>query len=160
MCVCWDYCVLSGRGLCIGPITRPGENHRVSECVCVWVWVTEYNQGQGQSPFPQISYFVEHVLLPLLKTIYFCVHSCNLLLKNNHTYWKFHKFTKKGWYQRFHSNSCYGVDPFWEARQLDSSQKSPAFYVTPNFNDVLTINSDGTSLNPYKIYDFFINSSF
>jgi hypothetical protein len=27
--VCLDYCVLSGRGLCIGLITRPEESYRV-----------------------------------------------------------------------------------------------------------------------------------
>jgi hypothetical protein len=30
-----ECCVLSGRGLCVGPITRPEESYRVW---CVWVW--------------------------------------------------------------------------------------------------------------------------
>jgi hypothetical protein len=33
--VCCECCVLSGRGLCIGLITRPEESYRVW---CVWVW--------------------------------------------------------------------------------------------------------------------------
>jgi hypothetical protein len=34
VCLC-DCCVLSGRGLFVGPITRPEESYRVW---CVWVW--------------------------------------------------------------------------------------------------------------------------
>ena len=35
VCVLWMFCVLSGRGLCDGPITRPEEYYRVWR---VWVW--------------------------------------------------------------------------------------------------------------------------
>jgi hypothetical protein len=35
MSVCCECCVLSGRGLCDGLITRPEESYRVS-CVSVW----------------------------------------------------------------------------------------------------------------------------
>jgi hypothetical protein len=35
MSVCCECCVLSGRGLCVGLITRPEESYRVR---CVWVW--------------------------------------------------------------------------------------------------------------------------
>ena len=35
MSVYCELCVLSGRGLCDGPITRPEESYRVC---CVWVW--------------------------------------------------------------------------------------------------------------------------
>jgi len=35
MSVCCECCVLWGRGLCIGLITRPEESYRVW---CVWVW--------------------------------------------------------------------------------------------------------------------------
>jgi hypothetical protein len=35
MPVCCECCVLSGGGLCDGPITRPEESYRVW---CVWVW--------------------------------------------------------------------------------------------------------------------------
>jgi hypothetical protein len=35
MSVCYERCVLSGRGLCVGLITRPEESYRVC---CVWVW--------------------------------------------------------------------------------------------------------------------------
>jgi hypothetical protein len=34
--VCFEYCVLSGRGFCTGPIPRPEESYRVR--VCHWVW--------------------------------------------------------------------------------------------------------------------------
>ena len=40
MSVTCEYCVLSGRGLCVGPIPRPEESYRV--CVCV----TECDQVQ------------------------------------------------------------------------------------------------------------------
>jgi hypothetical protein len=33
--VCCECCVLSGRGLCVGLITRPEKSYRVW---CVWVW--------------------------------------------------------------------------------------------------------------------------
>jgi len=36
MDVCYECCVLSGRGLCDGPITRTEESYRL--CTCVWVW--------------------------------------------------------------------------------------------------------------------------
>ena len=35
MSVSFEYCVLSGRGLCVGPIAHPEESYW--EC-CVWVW--------------------------------------------------------------------------------------------------------------------------
>ena len=34
MDVCCECCMLSGRGLCEGPITRPEESYGVSECDC------------------------------------------------------------------------------------------------------------------------------
>jgi hypothetical protein len=35
MSVCCECCVLSGRGLCDGPITRTEESEQVGVCVCV-----------------------------------------------------------------------------------------------------------------------------
>ena len=35
MFICCQCCVLGGRGLCVGLITRPDESHRLW---CVWVW--------------------------------------------------------------------------------------------------------------------------
>jgi hypothetical protein len=37
MDVCLEFCVLSGRGLCDGPIPRPGDSYRLFVCVCVCV---------------------------------------------------------------------------------------------------------------------------
>jgi len=37
MSVSCESFVLSGRGLCVGLITRPEESHRVHLCVCVCV---------------------------------------------------------------------------------------------------------------------------
>ena len=39
MSVCCECCVLSGRGLCDGLITRPEESYSVCVCVCVCVCV-------------------------------------------------------------------------------------------------------------------------
>ena len=41
---CFECRVLSGRGLCDRPITRPEESYRV--CVCACVCVSECNQVQ------------------------------------------------------------------------------------------------------------------
>ena len=35
-----EYCGLSGRGLCIWPITSPGKSYCVGVCQCVWSGVT------------------------------------------------------------------------------------------------------------------------
>ena len=40
-----DYCMLSGRGLCNGPIPRPEESNRVYVCVCVLLSVIIYNSN-------------------------------------------------------------------------------------------------------------------
>jgi hypothetical protein len=47
MSVSWECCVLSGRGLCVGPIARPEESYRmwcvfVSHCVWQGVRITLY----------------------------------------------------------------------------------------------------------------------
>ena len=34
--ICLGWCCMSGRGVCVGLITRPGETHRMW---CVWVWL-------------------------------------------------------------------------------------------------------------------------
>jgi hypothetical protein len=46
MSVCCECCVLSGRGLCDGLITRPEESYRVW-CVWVWSWSVEKWGGLG-----------------------------------------------------------------------------------------------------------------
>ena len=47
MDVCCKYCVLSGRGLCDGLITRPGESYRLWLCV-----IKKPRKRGGQSPLP------------------------------------------------------------------------------------------------------------
>ena len=44
MDVCRECCVLSGRGLCNGPITRKGESNRLW---CVWVWSRSLDNGEA-----------------------------------------------------------------------------------------------------------------
>jgi hypothetical protein len=39
-----ECCVLSGRGLCVGPITRPEESYRVW-CVWVWSWILDNEEA-------------------------------------------------------------------------------------------------------------------
>jgi len=46
-CVPCECCVLSGRGLCVGLITRPEESCRVHECLSVTV-----KPGQWEDPCP------------------------------------------------------------------------------------------------------------
>jgi hypothetical protein len=41
MFVCCECCVLSGRGLCDGPIPRPEESYRL--WLCDYVWSNENN---------------------------------------------------------------------------------------------------------------------
>jgi len=45
MHVCCECCVLSGRALCDGPITRPEEYYRL---MCVWVW--SWNLSEDARP--------------------------------------------------------------------------------------------------------------
>ena len=45
--VSWDYCVLSGISLCVGPITRPEQSYRIW---CVWGWSRNLNDGRWFSP--------------------------------------------------------------------------------------------------------------
>ena len=47
-CVCCEWCVMSGRGLCIGQIRRPGEFYQL--CVCVCLCVTKCYQVQTSTP--------------------------------------------------------------------------------------------------------------
>jgi len=44
MSVFCECCVLSGRGLCVGLIIRPGESYRVW-CVWVWPWVLDNEEA-------------------------------------------------------------------------------------------------------------------
>jgi hypothetical protein len=46
VCVCCECCVLSGRGLCVGPITRPEESYWV-RCVWVWLWSIDNEEAQA-----------------------------------------------------------------------------------------------------------------
>ena len=47
MSLSFDSCMLSGRGLWVGLITRPEESYRVwCVCVCVCVCITECDQVQ------------------------------------------------------------------------------------------------------------------
>jgi hypothetical protein len=47
MSVCCECCVLSGRGLCVGLVTRPEESYRVW---CVWVWSWSLEKWGGLGP--------------------------------------------------------------------------------------------------------------
>jgi len=42
--ICYDCCVLSGRGLCIGVITRSEESYRLC-CVWVWSWILDNEEA-------------------------------------------------------------------------------------------------------------------
>jgi hypothetical protein len=47
MSVCCECCVLSGRGLCDGLVTRPEESYRLW---CVWVWSWSLEKWGGLDP--------------------------------------------------------------------------------------------------------------
>jgi hypothetical protein len=51
MCVSYECCVPSGRGLCDGPISRPEESYWVRFCVCV----IECDQVQSSLSTPTVS---------------------------------------------------------------------------------------------------------
>jgi len=42
--VCYECCILSGRGHCVGLITRPEESYRL---LCVWVWSQSLGNGEA-----------------------------------------------------------------------------------------------------------------
>ena len=67
MSVFCGRCVLSGRGLCYGPISRPEESYWLCVSVChwVWVWVWVFIKGSEphgpDAPRPQSRPFRPHV---------------------------------------------------------------------------------------------------
>ena len=73
MSVCSECCVLSGRGLCDGPITSPEKSYRVG---CVWVWSRKVDRKQAlahcramhcienQEMYEKLFEYI-HVLLPV-----------------------------------------------------------------------------------------------
>jgi hypothetical protein len=61
MSVCCECCVLSGRGLCVGLITRLEESYRVW---CVWVWSWSLEKWGGLGP--------QGAVEPLEKKIIYC----------------------------------------------------------------------------------------
>jgi hypothetical protein len=55
MSVCCECCVLSGRGLCDGSISRPKAPYQVRAFVCVFVSVAECDEMQQQLSTPKTS---------------------------------------------------------------------------------------------------------
>jgi hypothetical protein len=161
MCVCFEcYVCCQVRSLRRADHSSRG-SYRVSACVCVCVSFSMIRCNSNHL-FPTRHLILRH-MSHFLHTILF-----TFVFNPATYYWKtitpnesFTNLQRRGCrFQHFNSNSCHGVDPIWEARQLDSSQKYPAVYVTPNFIDVLTINCNWTSFIPYKslhlLYQQFI----
>ena len=47
MCAFCECCMLSGRGLCAGPIIRREQSYRLW---CVWIWSSSLDNGKTQAP--------------------------------------------------------------------------------------------------------------
>jgi hypothetical protein len=69
MSVCCECCVLSGRGLCYGLITRPEESYRVW---CVWVCDREASIMRRSRP-PRGCCDMEKNIYIIKLNVYFCV---------------------------------------------------------------------------------------
>jgi hypothetical protein len=80
MSVFSECCVLSGRGLCVGLITRPEQSYRlwcVSECYCeasiMWIpWPTSGCCAMGAAGWGCVSLFMKPTL-PINISEYWCV---------------------------------------------------------------------------------------
>ena len=55
-----ECCVLSGRGLCVGLITRPEESYRVW---LVWVWSWSLDNGEALGPLASVAPWKEELLI-------------------------------------------------------------------------------------------------
>jgi hypothetical protein len=89
MSVCCECCVLSGRGLCDGLMTRPEESYRVW---CVWVWSWRLEKWGGLGPQGAVELlekknyyfcsllvlFLSH-LLRLLSSLFSALHTSRML---------------------------------------------------------------------------------
>jgi hypothetical protein len=60
--VCSECCVLSGRGLCDGPITHPEESYRVW-CVLMLSWSLDNEEALAVAPLKQIYTYIVCVYL-------------------------------------------------------------------------------------------------
>jgi hypothetical protein len=55
-----ECCVLSGRGLCVGLITRPVESYRVW---CVWMWSWSLDNVEALGPLESVAPWKEELLI-------------------------------------------------------------------------------------------------
>jgi hypothetical protein len=82
-----DVCLLSGRGLCDEPITRPEESYRLW---CVIVWSRKPHEWGGPGPVGAV--------VPPQKNIYICI-SCakrNILVLISNTYKQYNPLSRLG----------------------------------------------------------------
>jgi len=69
MSVCCECCMLSGRGLCIGLITRPEESYRLW-CVWVWSWSLDTEEALAHSGGGAVAPWITIQLCRILHRVY------------------------------------------------------------------------------------------
>ena len=78
MSVCCECCVLSGRGLCDGPITRPEESYRLWRVV-----VRDLEISRMRRPWPALGRSATKKKFSKPNAPIQCTHNCFPNLKND-----------------------------------------------------------------------------
>ena len=71
--------VLSGRGLCVGPITRPEESYRLW---CVWVWSSSLNNTEALAQWGGWGVMREGRIFSPCKLVVLCLLVCSTVAFN------------------------------------------------------------------------------
>jgi hypothetical protein len=71
---CCECCVLSGRGLCDGLVTRPEESYRLW---CVWVWSWSVEKWGGLGPQGAVERLEKNIYICTVYVyLYVCMYVC------------------------------------------------------------------------------------
>jgi hypothetical protein len=110
MSVCCECCVLSGRGLCDGLITRLEESYRVW---CDWVWSWSVEKWGGLGPQGAVEPLEKKILLFIYLFILFLnLNNYWILINNSLTYLRIHEIIYLNILLLFSSVKCLFISVF------------------------------------------------